>query len=166
MVVRGLRDWSLARGNICEYVHLYCDVVWCGSDTVHVLHSRSSTIASPTDHPSCAVGVASLVGHASPIHATCILCQEETKDVSSEDKSFVLAACVQRSSLLRKSDKPSEEENSKLLKSVLVLLSMCVCVCVCVCVTEVDFLSCRLDSLWGVFTGGCGHIMHASCWKK
>ena len=55
-----------------------------------------------------------------------MLCQEESKDVAAEEKAFVLAACVYRSSLLRKSEKPSEEENSELcLFSFTQLLVFC-----------------------------------------
>ena len=86
-----------------------------------------------------------------------MLCQEESKDVAAEEKAFVLAACVYRSSLLRKSEKPSEEENSELVCSH--SLSYW-------CFVEVDFLNCHLNSFWGVYTGGCGHVMHVSCWKK
>lgn len=71
------------------------------------------------------MGVASLSGQAlPPVYAICMLCQEESKDVAAEDKAFVLAACVYRSSLLRKSNKPSEEENSELCLSSSLILSL------------------------------------------
>ena len=34
-----------------------------------------------------------------------------------------------------------------------------------VCV-ELDYLSSLLDTKWGIFTGGCGHVMHYVCWHK
>ena len=103
-------------------------------------HSNEQTAAAS------AVGMASLTNHApSQVGATCILCQEEVKDVTKEkDKSFVLASCVQRSSVLRRSLPTNDIKDS----------------------AEIDFLSCRLDIKWGVFTSGCGHLLHATCWRE
>ncbi len=54
---------------------------------------------------SCGVGVASRVDHTpSPQEATCILCQEETKDISVSDKLLVQAVYVQRSAVLRRGE--------------------------------------------------------------
>ena len=51
----------------------------------------------------CGVGVASRVDRTqTPQEATCILCQEESKDISSDGKMFVQAVFVQRSAVLRK----------------------------------------------------------------
>lgn len=81
--------------------------------------------------------------------------------MSQEEKTFVIAACVQRSSVLRRTKKPGEEEEmSEWFNGVSVNFPCYLFV------LEIDFLSCNLDSLWGVHTGGCGHVMHASCWRK
>ena len=53
--------------------------------------------------PRCAVGVVSLLDHAPPPRMlTCILCQEESKDTSSQEKPFVQAVFIQRSAVLRR----------------------------------------------------------------
>lgn len=93
---------------------------------------------------SCAVGVSAMITQIpQPMSATCILCQEESPDVSMEtEKTYIMAACVQRSSVLKRS--VEKVEDSK----------------------DIDFMSCHLNSRWGIFTGGCGHTMHASCWKR
>ncbi|XP_064402875.1 E3 ubiquitin-protein ligase UBR2-like isoform X2 [Halichondria panicea] len=89
---------------------------------------------------SCGVGVVSRVDHTpSTQEATCILCQEETKDIGLSDKLLVQAVYVQRSAVLRRGeplDKPIGE----------------------------DFLLSRANVPHGLFTGGCGHYMHADCW--
>ena len=112
------------------------------------LLSRGASATSSTEHVAAtsAVGLASLTNHTpSQVGVTCILCQEEVKDVTKEkDKSFVLASCVQRSSVLRRSLPTNDRKDS----------------------AEIDFLSCRLDIKWGVFTSGCGHLLHAACWRE
>ena len=32
--------------------------------------------------------------------------------------------------------------------------------------TECDYLAARADHPLGMFTSGCGHNMHADCWKR
>lgn len=60
-----------------------------------------------TPPPCCAVGVSPLLSHTpSPVEVTCILCQEETKDFASQERTFVQAVHVQRSSVLRRCQAP------------------------------------------------------------
>lgn len=95
----------------------------------------------------CAVGVASLVNHTpSPLSVTCIVCQEETKDFANQDKTFVQAVCVQRSSVLCKKDRANKPLDKLLNYS------------------EVDLIQALADVEHGVFTSGCGHHMHMDCW--
>ncbi len=99
-------------------------------------------------HHDCAVGLASLLYHApSPVPATCILCQEETKDFANQTKPFVQAVHVQRSAVLY----CGEERNN--------VQDICN-------YSKTDFISSRADLPHGVFTSGCGHHMHAECWKS
>lgn len=75
------------------------------TNSCHIYSFFSDVIAPQGNVISCAVGVASYLNRT-PIQASakCILCQEETSSVATEtDKSFVMAANVQRSSVLRKS---------------------------------------------------------------
>ena len=52
-----------------------------------------------------AVGLTVLMDRPSePKEVTCILCQADTKDFTSEEKVFVQAVCVQRSCVLRRGD--------------------------------------------------------------
>ena len=68
-----------------------------------LLFSDSGTGADKVPATCSGVGVSSLMGHApSPMEVTCILCQEETKDFSSQERTFVQAVHVQRSCVLRK----------------------------------------------------------------
>lgn len=82
------------------------------------------------------------------VHTTCILCQEESKDFAKQKKPYVQAVNVQRSSLLSRA-KLRTEGDAKLCDY-----------------SKVDFITSRLDLPHGVFTGGCGHHMHAECWKS
>lgn len=62
-----------------------------------------------------AISIPSLLNQASsPVGEKCILCQEEVHDISMEtDKTFVLSACVQRSSVLRRCQpSPDSSESS------------------------------------------------------
>ena len=96
-----------------------------------------------------------------PMSATCILCQEESPDVSMEtEKTYIMAACVQRSSVLKRSVEKVEDSKGMGLRTSLglwIVLNLSI---------DIDFMSCHLNSRWGIFTGGCGHTMHASCWKR
>lgn len=83
-----------------------------------------------------------------PVPSTCILCQEETKDFASQEKPYVQAVYVQRSAVLRKREQEEETDGN-------------------ICVhSDMDFISSREDLLHGMFTSGCGHHMHAECWKS
>lgn len=81
------------------------------------------------------------------VHTTCILCQEETKDFAKQKKLYVQAVNVQRSSLLTRGKERVDETN------------LCD-------YSKVEFITSRFDLSHGVFTGGCGHHMHAECWKS
>ena len=59
--------------------------------------------------PRWAVGVVSLLDHIPPPRSlTCILCQEESKDTSSQEKPFVQAVHIQRSAVLRRGQNNDE----------------------------------------------------------
>ncbi|XP_050407008.2 E3 ubiquitin-protein ligase UBR2 isoform X1 [Patella vulgata] len=77
-----------------------------------------------------------------PIMATCILCQEE-HEVTVNGKAMVLAAYVQRSTVL-------SQNLSKHLENG----------------DEYDPLYLTSDLFTGTKTGSCGHIMHHECWQK
>ncbi|XP_061254196.1 E3 ubiquitin-protein ligase UBR2 isoform X6 [Bos javanicus] len=73
---------------------------------------------------------------------TCILCQEE-QEVNAESKAMVLAAFVQRSTVLSK-------DRSKFIQDP----------------ENYDPLFMHPDLSCGIHTGSCGHIMHAHCWQR
>ncbi|XP_068590618.1 E3 ubiquitin-protein ligase UBR2 [Cebidichthys violaceus] len=73
---------------------------------------------------------------------TCILCQEE-QEVRSQGRAMVLAAFIQRSTVLSKNRRrnlPDPERH--------------------------DPLFMHPDLSLGIHTASCGHIMHASCWQR
>ncbi|KAM7409154.1 hypothetical protein PAMA_002723 [Pampus argenteus] len=73
---------------------------------------------------------------------TCILCQEE-QEVKGHGKAMVLAAFVQRSTVLSKNRRrvlPNAEHH--------------------------DPLFMHPDLSLGIHTASCGHIMHATCWQR
>uniref|UniRef100_H3C3Y1 E3 ubiquitin-protein ligase n=1 Tax=Tetraodon nigroviridis TaxID=99883 RepID=H3C3Y1_TETNG len=73
---------------------------------------------------------------------TCILCQEE-QEVRGQGRAMVLAAFVQRSTVLsrnRQRSLPDPEHH--------------------------DPLFMHPDLSLGIHTASCGHIMHASCWQR
>lgn len=83
------------------------------------------------------------VGVAPVSHVTCILCQEE-QEVRAEGGAMVLAAFVQRSTVLcqnRRSPSTSQSESR-----------------------EVLFMN--SDLALGIHTASCGHIMHSTCWQR
>ncbi|XP_066862330.1 E3 ubiquitin-protein ligase UBR2 isoform X7 [Kogia breviceps] len=73
---------------------------------------------------------------------TCILCQEE-QEVKVESRAMVLAAFVQRSTVLSKN-------RSKFIQDP----------------EKYDPLFMHPDLSCGTHTGSCGHIMHAHCWQR
>lgn len=73
---------------------------------------------------------------------TCILCQEE-QEVTVESRAMVLAAFVQRSTVLSKDRTKIIEEPEKY-----------------------DPLFMHPDLSCGTHTGSCGHVMHAHCWQR
>uniref|UniRef100_A0A8C8IDU4 E3 ubiquitin-protein ligase n=1 Tax=Oncorhynchus tshawytscha TaxID=74940 RepID=A0A8C8IDU4_ONCTS len=75
---------------------------------------------------------------------TCILCQEE-QEIRADGKAMVLAAFVQRSTVI---------VNGPLLDFL-------------VCFPErYDPLFMHPDLSFGTHTGSCGHIMHSHCWQR
>ena len=74
-------------------------------DQIDLGSVEEEKVHASTQHTAlqCALGVAPLVSHAlPPMAATCILCQEETRNVAGHEKVFVQAAQVQRSAVLRR----------------------------------------------------------------
>eukprot|EP00731_Ephydatia_muelleri_P027830 Em0019g703a len=113
-------------------------------DQIDLGSVEEEKVHASTQHTAlqCALGVAPLLSHTlTPMAATCILCQEETRNVAGHEKVFVQAAQVQRSSVLRRCVKSTTDRDNDLLLG-------------------------RADSQFGVFTGGCGHYMHAECWTR
>ncbi|XP_048259504.1 E3 ubiquitin-protein ligase UBR2-like isoform X2 [Haliotis rufescens] len=77
-----------------------------------------------------------------PIHATCILCQEE-QEVTCSGKAMVLAAFVQRSTVLSQCRGKCAENKE-----------------------EFDPMFMPPDLLVGTYTSSCGHVMHHDCWQR
>ncbi|XP_037700845.1 E3 ubiquitin-protein ligase UBR2 isoform X4 [Choloepus didactylus] len=73
---------------------------------------------------------------------TCILCQEE-QEVKVESRAMVLAAFVQRSTVLSKNRSKFVQDPEKY-----------------------DPLFTQPDLSCGTHTGSCGHVMHAHCWQR
>jgi E3 ubiquitin-protein ligase UBR2 len=71
----------------------------------------------------------------------CILCQEQ-QEVSTEGRAVVMAAFVQRSTVLSKTRGKMFENGD-----------------------EFDPLYPPADIFWGLHTSSCGHIMHSDCWQ-
>lgn len=73
---------------------------------------------------------------------TCILCQEE-QEIRADGKAMVLAAFVQRSTVMSKNRKRPPHNPDKY-----------------------DPLFMHPDLSFGTHTGSCGHIMHSHCWQR
>ncbi|XP_068457943.1 E3 ubiquitin-protein ligase UBR2 isoform X2 [Clinocottus analis] len=71
---------------------------------------------------------------------TCILCQEE-QEVRGQGRAMVLAAFIQRSTVLSKNRRCNDPERH-------------------------DPLFMNPDLSLGIHTASCGHIMHATCWQR
>ncbi|ESO96461.1 hypothetical protein LOTGIDRAFT_115669, partial [Lottia gigantea] len=97
---------------------------------------------SHTDFPVALGQGRNNVATASPTMATCILCQEE-QEVCVNGKAMVLAAYIQRSTVLSQ-NRTKHLENGD----------------------EFDPLYMTSDLFTGTKTGSCGHIMHHECWQK
>uniref|UniRef100_A0A4W4FNW4 E3 ubiquitin-protein ligase n=1 Tax=Electrophorus electricus TaxID=8005 RepID=A0A4W4FNW4_ELEEL len=73
---------------------------------------------------------------------TCILCQEE-QEIRADGRAMVLAAFVQRSTVMSKNRKrPPHDPESY------------------------DPIFMHPDLSFGTHTGSCGHIMHSHCWQR
>uniref|UniRef100_A0A7N6F9T1 E3 ubiquitin-protein ligase n=1 Tax=Anabas testudineus TaxID=64144 RepID=A0A7N6F9T1_ANATE len=80
---------------------------------------------------------------------TCILCQEE-QELRGHGRAMVLAAFVQRSTVLSK--------NQRRINGLMEVF---------MCVSEHhDPLFMHPDLSQGIHTTSCGHIMHATCWQR
>ncbi|XP_058880723.1 E3 ubiquitin-protein ligase UBR2 isoform X2 [Acipenser ruthenus] len=73
---------------------------------------------------------------------TCILCQEE-QDIKAHNKAMVLAAFVQRSTVMSKNRRRVMHDPE-----------------------NYDPLFMHPDLSCGTHTGSCGHIMHSHCWQR
>ncbi|XP_057197580.1 E3 ubiquitin-protein ligase UBR2 isoform X2 [Triplophysa rosa] len=73
---------------------------------------------------------------------TCILCQEE-QEIRVDGKAMVLAAFIQRSTVMSKNRKRPPYNPDKY-----------------------DPLFMHPDLSFGTHTGSCGHIMHSHCWQR
>lgn len=100
---------------------------------------------------------------------TCILCQEE-QEVRSQGRAMVLAAFVQRSTVLSKNRQrnlPEPGRQSIMISSEQQPIGVGVDLVVCEYVLEChDPLFMHPDLSLGIHTASCGHIMHASCWQR
>ena len=87
---------------ICYYVYFLSSAQKDGEEAI------------PRSGP--AVGVAPFLNRPdNKVPAKCILCQEEAQDVAMEtDKRFVLATCVQRSTVLRRPGCQQSDDKSKI----------------------------------------------------
>lgn len=85
------------------------------------------------------------VGVAPPSHVTCILCQEE-QEVRAQGRAMVLAAFVQRSTVLSQNRQSSQSSQSQS--------------------RDRELLFMNTDLSLGIHTASCGHIMHATCWQR
>uniref|UniRef100_A0A671XZP6 E3 ubiquitin-protein ligase n=1 Tax=Sparus aurata TaxID=8175 RepID=A0A671XZP6_SPAAU len=107
---------------------------------------EASTSAAADLDPSCVsqvcVGPRRVGGAERRQLVTCILCQEE-QEVRGHGRAMVLAAFVQRSTVLSKNRRrnlPDPEHH--------------------------DPLFMHPDMSLGIHTASCGHIMHATCWQR
>ncbi|XP_063428523.1 E3 ubiquitin-protein ligase UBR2-like isoform X1 [Mytilus trossulus] len=82
------------------------------------------------------------VGYVGCQHATCILCQEE-QDVRHNSRAMVLAAYIQRSTVLSQNRSKVVLNGDKY---------------------DPTFMSADLNT--DVHTSSCGHVMHADCWQR
>lgn len=100
---------------------------------------------------------------------TCILCQEE-QEVRSQGRAMVLAAFVQRSTVLSKNRQrnlPDPGRGSTMMLSEQNPVDVGVDLDVYECVLEHhNPLFMHPDLSLGIHTASCGHIMHASCWQR
>jgi E3 ubiquitin-protein ligase UBR2 len=79
---------------------------------------------------------------SSQMRETCILCQEE-QDITAQDRAMVLAAFIQRSTVLSR-------ERGKVIEKP----------------DEYDPLMMPAPLNVGPHTSTCGHVMHADCWQR
>lgn len=81
---------------------------------------------------------------ASPAHCKgmCILCQEE-QEILHSGRAMVLAAFVQRSTVLSQSRRKSLSKED-----------------------DYDYLFSPSDLNTGTYTSSCGHVMHFDCWQR
>ncbi|XP_074503572.1 E3 ubiquitin-protein ligase UBR2 isoform X2 [Sebastes fasciatus] len=103
---------------------------------------NSPPSSEPTCVPQVCVGPRRVGGAERRQLVTCILCQEE-QEVRGHGRAMVLAAFVQRSTVLSKNRRrnlPDPEHHEPLFM--------------------------HPDLSLGIHTASCGHIMHATCWQR
>ncbi|XP_029387504.1 E3 ubiquitin-protein ligase UBR2 isoform X1 [Mus pahari] len=113
--------------------------------TIELDASASATLdSSPpvSDAALTALGPAQTQVPEQRQFVTCILCQEE-QEVTVGSRAMVLAAFVQRSTVLSKDRTKTIEDPEKY-----------------------DPLFMHPDLSCGTHTGSCGHVMHAHCWQR
>ncbi|KAL5008356.1 hypothetical protein ScPMuIL_013937 [Solemya velum] len=76
------------------------------------------------------------------IREKCILCQEQ-QDITHMNRAMVLAACVQKSTVLSQSRGKKRSD-----------------------IEDFDPLFMSSDLYLGTHTSTCGHVMHADCWQR
>ncbi|XP_071476314.1 E3 ubiquitin-protein ligase UBR2-like, partial [Diadema antillarum] len=104
----------------------------CSMDTGEPIGSEYPCCLGPRQSPAIMAEVST---------ATCILCQEE-EDIAFDNKAMVLAAFIQRSTVLSKARHKRIENPEKF-----------------------DPLFASANLYWGTNVNSCGHIMHATCWQ-
>ncbi|XP_017164327.1 E3 ubiquitin-protein ligase UBR2 [Poecilia reticulata] len=110
------------------------------------LEAAAAEHSPPSSEPTCAaqicVGPRRVGGAERRQLVTCILCQEE-QEVRGHGRAMVLAAFIQRSTVLSKNRSRGVPDPERL-----------------------DPLFMHPDLSVGVHTASCGHIMHATCWQR
>ncbi|TRY85639.1 hypothetical protein DNTS_008798 [Danionella cerebrum] len=109
-------------------------------------HSESLPLCSPSWSESALVCVGPRRWRAGASErrqvVTCILCQEE-QEIKADAKAMVLAAFIQRSTVMSKNRRRPLHDPDKY-----------------------DPLFMHPDLSFGTHTGSCGHIMHSHCWQR
>lgn len=99
---------------------------------------------------------------------TCILCQEE-QEVRGHSRAMVLAAFIQRSTVLSKNRSrcmPDPGGRSLAVASSRLFPDWSALMTRLSVVERLDPLFVHPDLSVGVHTASCGHIMHATCWQR
>lgn len=134
-----------------------------------LIPSSSTPGSEPSSVSQMCVGPRRVVAADRRELVTCILCQEE-QEVRGQGRAMVLAAFVQRSTVLSKNRQrnlPDPGRGSIMMSSEQNPISAAVDLDVFECVLEHhNPLFMHPDLSLGIHTASCGHIMHASCWQR